>query len=74
MQKITIYDKTPKLKPIFRKPARVMANIALTVIEVYEWVDERLFFLDDPWQMKIQYYGFLAFMIVTGLTFLMLCM
>lgn len=70
MQKITIYDKTPKLKPIFRKPVRVIANILLTGLELYEWADERLFFEEDTWQMKLQYYGFLLFMIVVGITFL----
>lgn len=75
MQKTTTYNVTQpqlRLKPFFRKPLEISAKIILTVFELYDWIDSQLFMEDDPISMKFQYYGFLIFMITTGIIFLTL--
>lgn len=73
MQK-TITVQQQQLKPIFKKPLRIIARIALTAIEAYEFVDERLFFEDDTWQMKLQYYGMIAYMLAVGIIIWNICL
>lgn len=51
---------------IQKKVLHTFVYMLLGIIELAEWIDDKLFMEDDTWQMRVMYYGMLVWMISVG--------